>query len=259
MDANMLLEANPRNGRVGLAARVALAQHKPALQCPIYLAALDSALIEDPPPFDTKEYADTFKEASDDAQWMAISLITNAEREGDGATRLWSLAACSDDMDIQRQLKSHAVDESRHALFYLTLLDLTFPEAVAPPFRLELEKVSPKYSMKQDLFAVEGSPYARKPGVDDFVQMNIAELRTAIHHLMQRAAIARHCSPDKSHRITSIQNSLLRDELNHVAYTAALIERLTQEASQDDVSRLFHRRLEDFNEITTQELAENMF
>jgi hypothetical protein len=190
---------------------------------------------------------------------MAVSLITNAEREGDGARRLWSLAACSDDIDERYRLKCHAIDESRHALLYLALLDLTFPNAVSPPFRLELEGLSPRYSMNQRLVAVEGSPYAKKPSIDDFLQMNIAEIRTTVHHIMQRPALAAHCSRENRSRITAIQDSLLRDELYHVAYTAVLIERIARAAKFDEVSRLFRQRFSDFNKITTEELGEGVF
>lgn len=259
MDTNALLESDASSGRVAIAARVALSQCYPSLECPIYFAALDKALKEEPPPFDTQDYSDIYREASADGQWMAISLITNAEREGDGAKRLWSLATCSDDVDVQQQLKSHAVDESRHALLYLALLDLTFPNAVTSSFRLELDQLSPRYSVEQKLFAVEGSPYARKPTIDDFLQMNIAEIRTAIHHVMQRSAIAKHCPPGNLRRITSIQDSLLQDELKHVAYTAVLIERIALKTNWDKVSSLFIRRLRDFNQITTKELGEKVF
>src|SRR5439155_10089979 len=110
-----------------------------------------------------------------------------------------------------------AVDESRHALAYLALLDLAFPGAVTPSFRSELNQLSPSFSMRQQFFAVDGSPYARTPSVDDFVQMNIAEIRMTIHHLLQRPALAMHCPRMNVPRITKILDALLRDELRHVA------------------------------------------
>ena len=244
----------PYGERVAAVARAALAR----LDCPQYLSALDNALIEEPPPFGTDAYADIYCEASQDGQWMAVSLITNAEREGDGAKRLWSLGACSDDENEQQQLKRHAVDESRHALAYLALLDLTFPDATSPAFRKELNALSPGFSMDQPLCAVEGSPYAKLPSIDDFVQMNIAEIRTALHHLMQRPALATHCPPDNRSRARSIQQSLLQDELYHVAYTAALIERRAQ-SGRLNLAELFTRRFHDFNLITLEELGDRRF
>ncbi|MFL6245039.1 MAG: hypothetical protein ACJ74H_03370, partial [Thermoanaerobaculia bacterium] len=153
----------------------------------------------------------------------------------------------------------HAVDESRHALLYLALLDLTFPDSVEPGFREELNTLSPHYSLNQPLRAVAGSPYAKKPTIDDFLQMNIAEIRTAIHHIMQRPAVASHCAKVKHKQILSIQNSLLRDELKHVAYTAVLIEELAAALPSERLSSLFRRRFHDFNKITREELGEGVF
>lgn len=259
MDEETLMGADPSRGRVGLIAREALRQSNLLNECPTYLAALDQALVNEPPPFDTEQYSHIYSQASRDMKWMAISLIANAEREGDGATRLWSLASCSDDTDEQLQLKIHAVDESRHATFYLTILDLTFPTMVSASFRQELNKLSPGFTMNQTLAPIEGSPYAKKPTIDDFLQMNIAEIRTTIHHIMQRPAIARH-SPESVHRrIASVQTALLHDELRHVSYTANLIEQRAREISFEQLSGLFSKRFRDFNRITTEELGNTVF
>jgi hypothetical protein len=213
MDINSLLNTDASNGRVMLAARVALSHCNPGIDCSMYLEALDKAIEAEPPPFDTAAYAHIYESASASLRWMAVSLITNAEREGDGAKRLWSLAACSEDTHVQKLLKQHAVDESRHALLYLALLDLTFRDHVEPSFRTELNQLSPHYSLNKELVAVEGSPYAKLPTIDDFVQMNIAEIRTAIHHIMQRPALSRYCSSEQQKPVTLVQNSLLQDEL----------------------------------------------
>jgi hypothetical protein len=259
MDANDLLNTDASRGRVALAAQVALSHGGQTRDCPLYMEALEQALEDEPPPFDTARYAEIYLNASADWQWLAVSLITNAEREGDGAKRLWSLSACCSKPDVQALLKRHAVDESRHALFYLSLLDLVFPGGVDPAFRIELNQLSPGYSPKQDLVPVEGSPYAKEPTVDDFLQMNIAEVRTAIHHIMQRPAVAMHCPPDNHKRITSIQNALLRDELKHVLYTAELIEGIAPSLSKQELRELFRRRFHDFNQITLGELGHGAF
>jgi hypothetical protein len=259
MDTYTLLSAEPATSRVAAVARVALSQRSPGSESPSYFAALDTALREHPPPFGTQAYEDLYRDASANGQWMAISLMTNADREGDGATRLWSLAACSHDREEQQLLKRHAVDESSHALAYLALLDLTFPEAVSPAFRTELKQLSPGYSMAKELFPVENSPYARTPTLDDFIQMNIAEIRTTLHHLMQRSALAVHCPAENLPRTTKILDSLLRDELSHVAYTAELIERKAQGAESGALPALFCRRLQDFNRITREELGQKIF
>jgi hypothetical protein len=247
------------SGRILGIARVALHQRDPDAVCSRYFEGLKKSIAENPPPYGDNAYGELYREASADAQWLAISLMTNAEREGDGAGRLWSLAACSTDEPVRQQLKRHAIDESHHALAYLSLLDLVFPGIVAPAFRTQLDELSPRYSMGQAPRPVEGSPYAHAPSLDDFVQMNIAEIRTTIHHSLQRAAIARHCPPVNLPRATRILDSLLRDELNHVAYTAILIEQRAAMGSTKTFEGLFCQRVCDFNRITTTELASATF
>ena len=253
MDVHALLSAEPSVDRVAAVARVALSQRDPQIDCPRYLAALDRALGEEPPLFGTKEYADIYRAAAKSGQWLAMSLITNAEHEGDGARRLWSLAACSPDPRERLLLKRHACDESSHALAYLALLDLCFPGAASEDFRAELTQLSPHFSMAQELSPVEGSPYARVPSADDYLQMNIAEIRTTIHHLMQREALAAHCPAENAGRVTRLLDSLMGDELSHVAYTAELLEAGRWGDGADAFEARFSTRLRDFNRATAEE------
>lgn len=259
MYLDTLLTAEVSDSLVVAIARVALSlRHSPA-ECPLYLSFLSDALAAEPPPFSSKDYAAVYEEASADARWMAVSLMTNAEREGDGATRLWSLSACSSDTRIREQLKAHAVDESRHALLYLALLDLAFPGSVDQDFRRELQQLSPHYSMTMEVFAVPGSPYAKEPTIDDFIQMNIAEIRTTIHHLMQRRALLGHSPPAHQTKMQRILDALLRDELNHVAYTAVIIDELARRRPLPEAMHIFTARVRDFNEITNRELDQRIF
>jgi hypothetical protein len=232
---------------------------KAARGCTSYLAALESALSDEPPPYGTSGYAQLYFEAARSSQWLAISLMSNAEREGDGSRRLWSLAACAESDDEKRLLKRHAVDESRHSLAYLALLDLTFPGCVSAEFRKELRSVSPHFSTRQEPFVVEGSPYARTPSIDDFVQMNIAEIRTALHHGMQRDAIKAHCPPENQARARGILDVIYGDELSHVAYSAELIDQKAEEVGPRVLQEIFCRRVCDFNRITRQELGDAVF
>jgi hypothetical protein len=253
MDVQNLLNAAPSINRVAEVARCALSERKPRTDCPRYFAALDSALAEGTPVFATQSYAEIYRAASASGHWLAVSLITNAEREGDGAKRLWSLAACCHEDEEQQLLKRHACDESKHALAYLALLDLAFPGAVTPEFRTELDQLSPHFSMEQELRAVPGSPYAHTPSTDDYMQMNIAEIRTTIHHLMQRQALTAHCPAKNMPKTRKILDMLLRDELSHVAYTAVLIEQKTESRNRGEVEAQFSKRLHDFNRSMSEE------
>src|SRR2546422_631913 len=64
---------------------------------PHYGQALISACKKSPPPFGTRAYGEIYRDAAADPYWLAVSLMTNAEREGEGAGHLWDLAACTAD------------------------------------------------------------------------------------------------------------------------------------------------------------------
>jgi hypothetical protein len=258
-DVYAVLQDEPMDAQVGAVAHVALAQRAPGEECAAYLAAVADAVSAEPPTFGTEGYRDIYRNASANARWMIISLMRNAQREGQGATDLWSLAACSVDGREQELIKRHAVDESRHAKLYLAILDLAFPDAVEPTFRKQMDTFSPDYAMTQQPSPVEGSRYAKVPTIDDFVQMNIAEIRTTIHHLMQRAALEEHCPAANLPRVIKLLNALLSDELGHVAYTAAVIESKAAALGPDGISRLYRRRLRDFNRITSEEMGKAIY
>ena len=83
----------------------ALATEPGLAGCHAYREAFINAIAAEPPPFGTSRYADLYRGASSDPRWMAVSLLTNAEREGDGSGRLWSLATFAQDENEKHQLK----------------------------------------------------------------------------------------------------------------------------------------------------------
>ncbi|WP_299491118.1 hypothetical protein [uncultured Shewanella sp.] len=256
MNVDNLIEAKTEYDQFVNVAHLSLSHNGDIHDYPKYLAAVEYAVHRLKPEFDKKSYGDAFREASKDEQWFATSLVTNSEREGDGATRLWSMAACCDNEKEKELVKRHAVDESRHSTMYLKMLDYTFPDAIEPDFRAELEeKLSPHYALTQEPKIVENSEYARKPSIDDYIQMNIAEIRTAMHHMLQRKALEKFCPEENQERMSTISRSLLKDELLHVGYTAKLIE----EKADENLNELFLERLNDFNEITKEELSQKIF
>jgi len=229
------------------------------LSLPVYRQTLKQACEKFPPPFGAAEYGDVYRAAAADPAWLAVSLLTNAEHEGDGAQRLWSLTACTEDPVVATLLKQHAIDESNHAKIYLRMVDLVFDGVIEPGFRAQLDGVSPGYTRAMTPLPQEGSPFAHPITLDDLIQMNIAEIRTTIHHLLQRPMLRAHCPTDRRENLLRLQNRLLREELRHVAYTAKLIEGYSEEVGCDAVAALFGERMLDFNEVTRAELEQRVF
>ncbi|OHX11504.1 hypothetical protein [Chromobacterium sphagni] len=226
---------------------------------PHYDAFLRKACQAAPPLFGDEEYADSYRQAAQDPQWLAVSLITNAEREGDGASRLWNLAASTPDPEISEQIRQHAVDESRHARAYISMLGMVFPTAVSRELMAELLTLSPGYGAHRQPQATPGSAFAHPITADDLIQMNIAEIRTRIHHLLQRPMLTSFCAPQTEEALLRVLDSLLYDETRHIAYTACLIERFAVETDPAELEALMLERMRDFDQITRQELALRVF
>jgi hypothetical protein len=224
-----------------------------------YRNALITACRKAPPPFGTKDYDKIYRDVARDPNWMAISLIQNAQGEGEGSTHLWDLAACTPDARVAAQVKAHAIDESRHAKAYVAMLDLTFPGLVDNEFHAQLTSLSPGYTQRSPLEPHEGSPYASAITLDDLIQMNIAEIRTLVHHLLQRPLLLGHCAPERRPRLARLHDSLRLDEVRHIAYTAALIEEFAHHGEADAVKRLMQERMSDFNAITNEDLGRTVF
>src|SRR5260221_10216281 len=208
-----------------------------------------------PPPFGTKDYSKIYRDVARDPGWMVISLIQNAQGEGEGSGHLWDLAACTPDARVAAHVKAHAIDESRHAKAYVAMLDLTFPGVVDDEFHAQLTSLSPSYNQRSPLKPHEGSPYASAITLDDLIQMNIAEIRTLVHHLLQRPMLLEHCAPERRRRLTRLHDSVRLDEVRHIAYTAALIEEFASRGEAGAVNRLMLERMSDFNAITNEDLG----
>ncbi|MGC5699419.1 hypothetical protein J4P02_04350 [Pseudomonas sp. NFXW11] len=226
---------------------------------PYYDELLQHACRQCSPLFGQRVYADIYHEAAADPQWLAISLITNAEREGDGATRLWSLAACTPDADQAGQIRQHAIDESHHSRAYIQLLDMAFPGAVDEKLHAELLSLSPGYSRQQAPQATPGSAFAHAITLDDLIQMNIAEIRTRVHHLLQRPILLQFCPAYSRPQLARILDRLLYDETRHIAYTARLIEGFCGSGEAAEARKLLLERMDDFDAITRQELELRVF
>lgn len=184
-----------------------------------------------------------------------MSLVSNAHGEGDGARRLWDMAACTRDADLAGQIRQHAIDEARHSRAYVTLLGLIFPRQSDEDLLARLKTLSPGFTGKSPLRARRRSPYARPATTDELVQMNLAEMRTRLQHLFQRPLLMKYCPRDRRSRVARILDSLLLDETRHVAYTARLIERAAPGMGEPALMRLMHKRLRDFNALTAAEIA----
>jgi hypothetical protein len=139
------------------------------------------------------------------------------------------------------------------------MLNLAFPDLADNDLRAPLASLSPGYNQRSRFEAIQGSAYASAVTLDDLIQMNIAEIRTLVHHIIQRPMLLPYCAPERRDRLARLHNRLELDEGRHIGYTAALIEEFATRGKADAVKRLMLERMSDFNVITNEDLGRGAF
>jgi hypothetical protein len=220
---------------------------------PGYERSLRAACAASPPPFGLDWYGDRFRALAIDPQWLATSLVDNAVKEGEGSKKLWRLAGRTKDAEIAEQIRRHAVDESRHALVYVAMLQTAFPDAVSGAVGHALADLSPRYRLRDR--PRRRRPASRRRVLDELIQMNLGEIRTRINQLLLSPMIRGFCPRSGRRRLRRMLGSLIDDETRHIGYTACLIERAIVEEGEPFVHRTMARRLAEFNRMTLDEVG----
>jgi hypothetical protein len=218
-----------------------------------YARALRAACAGSPPPFGRFWYGERFRRLARDPDWLARALVDNAAKEGEGARKLWRLAGRTADPLIADQVRQHAVDESRHALIYVAMLETVFPGVVSSRLRATLVRTSPRYRLRD-----RPPGHAPLPGrrvLDELIQMNLGEIRTRINQALMGPVVRAYCPPAGRRRLARMLRSLMDDETRHVAYTARILEHAIAEGRGDFVRRTMAHRLSQFNRLTEREVG----
>jgi hypothetical protein len=225
---------------------------------PVYSRALAAACEALEPPFGRISYVHAFHRNAASPDWVVTYLVANSIGEGEGARHLWDMAACTRDTRVAAQVQTHALDEARHARAYLRMLDIAFPGALDGETSAKAQSLVPALN-GSPLVAREGAPFAFGISVDELIQMNIGEIRTRIHQMLQRPVLLAYCDADDRPRLERILDSLLLDETRHIAYTAQLIEHAARHDGAEQVMELMHLRLKEFSGITDDEVGNAAF
>jgi hypothetical protein len=217
-----------------------------------YGRALRAACAASPPPFGLGWYGERYRYFATDPSWFANSLIANSAKEGEGSRSLWHLSSRIEDEQVADLVRKHAVDESRHARFYISLLKLAFPELLEEIKTQQLMSLSPGYTIRDR--PEPSGPSSDEQVLDELIQMNIGEVRTLIHQMLMGPVIVLHSPPNCRRRMQALMNGLGRDERIHIGYTAKLIDAAAKKNPRL-VHGLMERRVRDFNELTLTEIG----
>jgi rubrerythrin len=218
-----------------------------------YVSSLRAACAQSPPPFGLAWYGEMYRRRAANPSWVAASLVENAAKEGDGARDLWRLAARTADAEVAELIRRHAVDESRHALVYLAMLETVFPGAVSRRRHAQLTALSPHYR--------GGDRWQARPTLawrlvlDELIQMNVGEIRTRINLMLLAPVLTVLCPARARRRLRRMLGALMKDEARHICYTARLIESAMRRGEDQVVRHTMARRLAEFNRITRAEVG----
>lgn len=217
---------------------------------PLFWSALTAAYEAEPPPYGEGWYGELFRDHARQPQWLADILMLNARKEADGARQLWSFAGRIRDRSIQNRVKQHAVDEARHARFYISMLGLMFPESASSEILDELRTIAPAFTMRDE--PPVGETADGEAILDEIIQMNIGEIRTLINQMLMLPVVAIVTGADDRERAVRLLESLGDDEARHIAYTADIIEEIGDDAMTSHYMTLRQR---EFNDLTKSELG----
>jgi rubrerythrin len=217
-----------------------------------YRTALESACETSPPPFGLAWYGDLYRECAADLEWLARSLIENAEKEAFGSSKLWEFAGRISDPEVSEAVRRHAVDESRHAKYYISLLQLAFPKCATPEEFSRLKAISPGYRRSDVPPRTKGAAYLSV--LDELIQMNIGEIRTLVNQLLMAPVLELVCPESNRERLRKLLDSLRNDERLHILYTARLVEGASIK-HENFVQETMSSRLAEFSQITKEEVG----
>ena len=222
---------------------------------PFYSDALLSAFVRVNPVFTRPKYADFFWHCGSTIPgWLPNILVESAIAESIGSKTLltyWKIV--KDNEQAENGLLRHARDEAAHAHVFLRLVDLAFPDFV--PFEKRHEIDSSLHKIPGNIEKEE----RRLPEmmlINYLTRINMAELRTLINlHLLAPMFYA--LTPDENKEAVSrLLNSLQRDELHHIAYTAELLEIFGRDSGGSLLNVIYKENLYKFELYSTQGLEE---
>ena len=208
-----------------------------------YLTALHWSFQDEPPPFGTVTYTDMYRRASSNPQWMAVSLIKQAERAGRVAIHLWGLAAAANEPVERQVLKHHAVRKSDDVRSRLDVVDLTFPGVVDPALRASLDELSPGYVMERPFSSDSEPSGGQPPSTPDLLAANHLAIRAVALQVMERAAVPAHSPAENLAEVTALLDRFVIDGLTLVCDTARLVENRVKDMDAREVAELSSRCL----------------
>lgn len=232
-----------------------------ARRYPLYERILAHAFDTHSPLFADDRFSRRYEQLADDGEWFANQLVANACLEGYGSEQIWKFSNLLDNDHYAEKVRSHALDESRHASMFVAALRLTFPGVldqadISTQQRIDL--MQPRFtSLRHPPIdkAPEQERYFEKESINELVQVHITEIRALVLQYMVRKAFIRHAPAANLDRLLCMSDRLIADEARHIDYSAEIFEHYaSRDGNEAYFFQCFEDRLKDFNALTQEEL-----
>lgn len=222
---------------------------------PFYSRALESAFRDAAPVFVRQEYADFFWNcATTIPGWAQTIFVQSAAAESIGSKTLYEYFQSVRNFSAAEDgLLRHSRDEARHSRIFLNLVELTFPSF------LPAEEAT---KIRQSLFTPPTKHEKSQINLPTPILLNYlalinqAEIRTLINlHLI--APIFYTLAPaEHRDRVADLLQSLQKDEVAHISYTARIIDDAARSGDEAFVFSMYQRNMEEFGEYSQKGLEE---
>lgn len=223
---------------------------------PLYARALREACARATPAFGTKLFGDEYRRLACNPSWFASLIASNADLEGYSAKQLWSYANAIAEGPLCEGLRKHALDEARHSKMFSSLLFLAFPNVESPELRSRLSLLTPDLKIQQPLPNI----HQERPTseiLNSLVLMNLHEIKALVLEYLLQPTLIAYAALSNRKAIRRLMERLIRDEVEHIRYTAAFMEEKARQGHLDDIVDLMSDFLEILNAVTDDELVES--
>lgn len=223
---------------------------------PLYSEALEGALKSVNPVFTRPEYAEFFWNcAKSTPGWIQTIFVQSAVAESIGSRNIFSYwQSVHGNKEVEDGLLWHAKDEARHSRIFLTLVDLTFPGFIPEQDRRDIE--DSLYVVPRNHLQKVERKLPEPILLNYLATVNIAEIRTLINLHLLAPIFYTFAPADQKDKVMRLLQSLQKDEIKHISYTAKIINESAHESGKQFIGSMYRKNLQEFGDYSSRGLQE---
>lgn len=218
-----------------------------------YFSLLEKVTAASPPAFATRQFGQQYRSGAINKPWFASLLLNDADMEGYSAHQLWQYSTLTPDLELKEGLKKHARDEARHAGMFGALLLNILPSMDTPEIRQRLRSLRPKLA-DPALSPPTKSHFDMDSLVNTAVLINLHEVKALVLEKLLHPLALAHSAAAARPRTDAILNTLTKDEVEHIRYSALFMVRMMNSGYRSYIDSAMSEFLDAVNDVTWDEM-----